>query len=58
MQNIVGAVSANIYLTLSSYNTFRGFWKYSEYHCNYVKFETGRNFPPVLKIVTHNGHAA
>ena len=21
--------------------------------CNYVKIETGRNFPPVLKIVTH-----
>ena len=21
--------------------------------CNYVKIETGQNFPPVLKIVTH-----
>ena len=26
--------------------------------CNYVKIETGRNFPPVLKIVTHTAQAA
>ena len=26
--------------------------------CNYVKFETGRNLPPVLKIVTRPVHAA
>jgi len=26
--------------------------------CNYVKIETGRNFPPVLKIVTHTPQAA
>ena len=26
--------------------------------CNYVKIETGRNFPPVLKIVTHTVQAA
>ena len=26
--------------------------------CNYVKFETGRNLPPVLKIVTRHVHAA
>ena len=26
--------------------------------CNYIKFETGRNFPPVIKIVTHTAHAA
>ena len=25
--------------------------------CNYVKFETGGNLPPVLKIVTHTAHA-
>ena len=25
--------------------------------CNYVKFETGRNLPPILKIVTHPVHA-
>ena len=24
---------------------------------NYIKFETGRNFPPVLKIATHTSHA-
>ena len=26
--------------------------------CNSVKFETGWNLLPVLKIVTHTGHAA
>ena len=26
--------------------------------CNSIKFETGRNLPPVLKIVTHTAHAA
>ena len=26
--------------------------------CNYVKIETGQNFPPVLKIVTHTAQAA
>ena len=26
--------------------------------CNYVKIETGRNFPPVLIIVTHIAQAA
>ena len=26
--------------------------------CNSVKFETSRNLPPILKIVTHTGHAA
>ena len=26
--------------------------------CNYVKIETGRNFPPVLKIVTRTVQAA
>ena len=26
--------------------------------CNYVKIETGRNFLPVLKIVTHTAQAA
>ena len=26
--------------------------------CNYIKIETGRNFPPVLKIVTHTAQAA
>jgi len=26
--------------------------------CNYRKIETGRNFPPVLKIVTHTAQAA
>jgi len=26
--------------------------------CNYVKIATGRNFPPVLKIVTHTAKAA
>jgi len=26
--------------------------------CNYVKIETGRNFPPVLKIVTRTAQAA
>ena len=26
--------------------------------CNLVKFETGRNLPPVLKIVTHSVHTA
>ena len=25
--------------------------------CNYVKIETGRNFPPVLKIVTRTAQA-
>ena len=25
--------------------------------CNYLKFETGRNLPPVLKIVTRPAHA-
>ena len=25
--------------------------------CNYVKIEPGRNFPPVLKIVTHTSAA-
>ena len=26
--------------------------------CNCIKFETGRNLVPVLKIVTHTEHAA
>ena len=26
--------------------------------CNYVKIETGRNFPPALKIVTYTVQAA
>ena len=26
--------------------------------CNSIKFETGLNLPPVLKIVTRTGHAA
>ena len=26
--------------------------------CNYIKIETGRNFPPVLKIVTRTVQAA
>ena len=26
--------------------------------CNYIKIETGRNFPPVLKIVTRTAQAA
>ena len=26
--------------------------------CNYVKIETGRNFPPILKIVTRTAQAA
>ena len=26
--------------------------------CNYVKIETGQNFPPVLKIVTQTAQAA
>ena len=26
--------------------------------CNYIKIKTGRNFPPVLKIVTHTAQAA
>ena len=26
--------------------------------CNYVKIETGQNFPPVLKIVTRTAQAA
>ena len=26
--------------------------------CNYVKIETGRDFPPVLKIVTRTAQAA
>ena len=26
--------------------------------CNYVKFETGQNLPPVLKMVTRPAHAA
>ena len=26
--------------------------------CNYVKIETGRNFPPVLKIVTRTAQVA
>ena len=26
--------------------------------CNYVKIETGKNFPPVLKIVTRTAQAA
>ena len=25
--------------------------------CNYIKIETGRNFLPVLKIVTHTAQA-
>ena len=25
--------------------------------CNYVKFDTGQNLSPVLKIVTHTAHA-
>ena len=25
--------------------------------CNYVKIKAGRNFPPILKIVTHTGQA-
>ena len=31
---------------------------YSVRACNYVKIETGRNFLPVLKIVTHTAQAA
>ena len=26
--------------------------------CNYIKFKTGQNLPPVLKIVTRPVHAA
>ena len=42
--------------TISSKSAYE--WAARVRSCNSVKFGTSRNLPPLLKVVTHTGHAA